>query len=270
MSSETNAITFWLDQAGRFPLLPKIEVIRLARIVQDQASSEVARERAIQKLVRHNLKLIPGIAKQMTGSMKTFRHGDHALVDLYQIGVIGLRKAAEKFDPERGYAFSTYASPWIRQSIQRESYNMMSPIRVPENTIRDYYDFRKTESSENPPVLTSRKKNRLEDAFFAMNCYSLDEPCKEDKDLNRHDSIPAKVYKKAIPRKTFDQIISTTFLSDFQKQILYMKYMQSYSATQIAEETGESTSKVRDNLTRSIVRIRKQGMYNVVVNPLLG
>lgn len=270
MSSENNIIDFWLDNAGRFPLLPKSEVLRLAKIIQDPESSEAARERAIQKMIRHNLKLIPSITKQTTMSMKTFRYSDHCLVDLYQVGAIGLRRAAEKFDPQRGYTFSTYATPWIKQAIYRESYNMMSSIRVPEGTIRDYYDLKKNEENNKTVVLKANKKHRLEQAFFAMNCKSLDAKCKEDTNSSPHDFIPSKVYKNVKPRLTFDQIISKAYLNDFQKKILYMKYIQNYNAVSIAEEVGESASKVRDNIKRSMAKLRAEGMYNVNVNPLLG
>mgnify|MGYP001170409055 CR=1 FL=1 len=270
MSSETNIIDFWLDNAGRFPLLPKSEVLRLAKIIQNSKSSQIVRERAIQKLIRHNLKLIPSITKQMTRSMKTFRHNDHCLVDLFQVGAIGLRKAAEKFDPQRGYAFSTYATPWIKQAIYRESYNMMSPIRVPESTIRDYYDLRKIEESHGTVVLKENKKHRLEQAFFAMNCKSIDAACKDDTNSSHHDFIPSKVYKDVKPRMTFDQIVSKACLNDFQKKVLHMKYIQNYTAAAIAEEVGESASKVRDNIKRSIAKIKIEGTYNVGVNPFLG
>lgn len=270
MSSETNIIDFWLDQAGRFPLLPKAEVLRLAKIIQNPKSSEVARERAIEKLIRHNLKLVPGIAKRMTGSMKSFRHGDHCLVDLFQVGAIGLRRAAEKFDPQRGYTFSTYAVTWIKQAIYREAYLMISPIRVPESTIRDYYEHQKSKEIGEAPALSARVRDRLEDAFFAMNCHSIDVPHSKDEDDDWHEYIPSKVYKAGRPRMTFDQIISKAFLSDFQKKILYMRYMENYSASQIAEETGDKVSKVRDHLKRSLKLIRREGMYNVEVNPLLG
>jgi len=270
VSSQTNIIDFWLDQAGRFPLLPKAEVLRLAKIIQNPKSSKAARERSIQKLMRHNLKLVPGIAKRMTGSMKSFRHGDHCLADLFQVGAIGLRRAAEKFDPQRGYTFSTYAVSWIKQAIYREAYGMISPIRVPESTLRDYYEHEKSKEAGDAPVLTARKRDRLEDAFFAMNCISIDVPHNNDEESDFHQLIASKVYKVAKPRMTFDQIISKASLSDFQKKILYMKYMENYSASQIAEETGDRVSKVRDHLKRSFKVIRREGMYNEEVNPLLG
>jgi len=270
VSSQKNIIDFWLDQAGRFPLLPKAEVLRLAKIIQNPKSSKVARERAIQKLMRYNLKLVPGIAKRMTGSMKSFRHGDHCLADLFQVGAIGLRRAAEKFDPQRGYTFSTYAVSWIKQAIYREAYGMISPIRVPESTLRDYYEHEKSKEAGDAPVLTARKRDRLEDAFFAMNCISIDVPHNNDDESDFHQLIASKVEKVAKPGLTGERIISKASLSDFQKKILYMKYMENYSASQIAEETGDKVSKVRDHLKRSFKAMRKEGMYNEEVNPLLG
>ena len=147
----------------------------------------------------------------------------------------------------------------------------MSPIRVPENTIRDYLNYHKNKKSENPELLTKRKRLRLEDAFLALNCVSMDGPVGSgDKEYNLHDLTPSKIYEDVEPRMTFEQIISKTFLNDFQKQILHMKFIQNYTASQIAEETGNSASKVRDNLKRSIARLREQAPYNVEAIPILG
>ena len=68
-----------------------------------------AGKKAIEKLVRHNLKLIPGIVRKAIGGRKKFKFGDDHTIDLLQAGVFGLTRAAEKFDYRLGYKFSTYA-----------------------------------------------------------------------------------------------------------------------------------------------------------------
>lgn len=250
-------ITFWLDQASRYPLLPKDEVLRLAKIIQNPESSKASRERSIQKLVRHNLKLIPGITAKVTKPMRLFDHSDDNLVDLYQVGVIGLRKAAEKFDHTRGYAFSTYAVPWVRQIIFRESYKMMTPIRVPEGAISSYYSYKYGKDKEGYPLLSEKKKERLNDVFMAMSCTSLDTflVLGGDELVTGHDVIASKDYNTSKPLYSFDHIIAKTELTDFEKKILRMKYMDNTTAAQIARETGRSSTMIRDNIKRSINKI---------------
>ena len=117
----TDALTMFLREAGRHPLLTAAQEIALARRIErgDLAAKE--------RLVTHNLRLVVSIARR-------YPPGEHlTLADLVQEGVLGLIRAAEKFDWRKGFRFSTYATLWIRQAIQRGIADRGRPIRLPTN-----------------------------------------------------------------------------------------------------------------------------------------
>ncbi len=112
---------------GRFPLLEHDEVVSLTRTVQ--CSSEDANERidAQQRIVVANLRWIATIAREYTHC------SDLDLIDLVQEGVVGLMRATEKFDPDKGCRFLTYATYWIRHAVIRGIQNRGSTIRLPHH-----------------------------------------------------------------------------------------------------------------------------------------
>jgi RNA polymerase primary sigma factor len=102
----TDALQLLLNEARRWPLLTKEEEVELARGV------ERGDLKAKERLINSNLRLVVANAKRYQGQ-------GLSLLDLIQEGILGLIRAAEKFDWRRGYKFSTYATFWIRQAIQR-------------------------------------------------------------------------------------------------------------------------------------------------------
>ncbi len=111
----------YLNQIENIPLLTPAEEISLAKIVQ---SHHRGATQARYRMIRSNLRLVISIAKRYTNMGLTFS-------DLVEEGNIGLMKAVEKFNPERGYRFSTYASWWIKQAIMRALSNQGKTIRIP-------------------------------------------------------------------------------------------------------------------------------------------
>jgi len=114
----TDALQLFFRDLARYPLLTAAEEVALAKRIErgDEAAKEA--------LVNANLRLVVSIAKR-------YQRRDLALLDLIQEGVLGLIRAAEKFDWRKGFKFSTYATWWIRQAIQRGIANQSRTIRLP-------------------------------------------------------------------------------------------------------------------------------------------
>ena len=118
---DRTTMRIYLDQIEHIPLLTPEEEISLGQKVQaGGARGEVAR----QHMIRANLRLVISLAKR-------YAHMGLAFSDLVEEGNIGLMRAVEKFDPKRGYRFSTYASWWIKQGMMRSLSNQGKTIRIP-------------------------------------------------------------------------------------------------------------------------------------------
>jgi RNA polymerase primary sigma factor len=111
-------IPSYLGRLTQAPLLSAEEEVALTRAVQNGDRA------AKQRLIESNMRLVINIAK-------TYRNRSIPLEDLIQEGAIGLMQAAERFDPEKGFRFSTYATHWIRQAIGRAIDNKSKAIRLP-------------------------------------------------------------------------------------------------------------------------------------------
>ena len=114
-----DAMSQFLAEARRYPLLSAAEEIELAKRIE-RGDLE-----AKERLISHNVRLVVSIAKRYQVSTHM------TLLDLVQEGMLGLIRAAEKFDWRRGFKFSTYATFWIRQAIQRGLDNNARVIRLP-------------------------------------------------------------------------------------------------------------------------------------------
>jgi RNA polymerase sigma factor (sigma-70 family) len=139
----------WLDAAGRFPLLTELETLELAAKIQAETEGTPARTRLVNKLCEHNLRLVVRFTKAYINASPALRWGDDKTADLLQEAYFGLRKAANKFDPTRGYKFSTYAHAWIRQAASRKHVDQISLIRVPESSARELFYFIKNGKPRN-------------------------------------------------------------------------------------------------------------------------
>lgn len=144
MARDVDSLGAFLNKAGRIPLLTATEEIELGRQVAAMLNLQEAKPsppytpeerriirsgtRAKDRMVTGNLRLVVTIARKYAGSV---RIGNLNFDDLIQEGMLGLIRAVEKFDTERGYKFSTYAYWWIRQSITRAIDSTSSCIRLP-------------------------------------------------------------------------------------------------------------------------------------------
>ena len=117
-TATTDSLQLFLNEIGRYPLLTAEEEVELAKRIE-RGDLE-----AKERMINSNLRLVVSIAKRYQGH-------DLSLLDLIQEGVLGLILATEKFDWRRGFKFSTYATWWIRQAVQRGVQNRSRTIRVP-------------------------------------------------------------------------------------------------------------------------------------------
>jgi RNA polymerase primary sigma factor len=118
----TDALQLFLNEMARYPLLTAEEEVELAKRI------ERGDKEAKDRMINSNLRLVVSIAKKYQG------HG-LSLLDLIQEGIIGLIRAVEKFDWRKGFKFSTYATWWIRQAVQRGVANKARTIRMPVHIV---------------------------------------------------------------------------------------------------------------------------------------
>jgi RNA polymerase primary sigma factor len=117
-AATTDALQLFLNEIRRYPLLTADQEVELSKRIEqgDLAAKE--------RMINSNLRLVVSIAKKYQGQ-------ELSLLDLIQEGIFGLIRAAEKFDWRKGYKFSTYATFWVRQAIQRGLANKARTIRIP-------------------------------------------------------------------------------------------------------------------------------------------
>lgn len=179
----------YLNEIGHSPLLKPDEERALARrVVQGDFEAR-------QKMIEHNLRLVVNIAKHYINRGMT-------LLDLIEEGNIGLMHALEKFDPERGFRFSTYATWWIRQSIERSIMNQSRTIRLPVHVIKELNVYLRAQRhlearmGQEPTVedVASLLGKDVEDVRRVLNLNervaSLDAPLDIDPMLTIGESIP--------------------------------------------------------------------------------
>src|SRR3954468_3862921 len=117
-TNTTDAMQLFLNEVRRHPLLTAEEEVELAKLIENGDAA------AKERMINSNLRLVVSLAKRYQGQ-------DLPLLDLIQEGILGLIRAVEKFDWRRGYKFSTYATFWIRQAIQRGIANKARTTRCP-------------------------------------------------------------------------------------------------------------------------------------------
>lgn len=199
-----DTIQAYLNEIGRYPLLTKAQEIMLGTqiqawiAIQNKDREEYSEQdlriekigmRARTKFINSNLRLVVNIARKYTRLAKTLD-----FMDLIQEGNIGLARAVEKFDPTRGYAMSTYAYWWIRQSIQRAMQATDSTIRLPIGTYDALYQIRRADqnlshSLKREPTLNEISEEigiDIEDIRVLLNAprvaFSLDKRCNDNDD----------------------------------------------------------------------------------------
>ena len=186
-----DSVKLYLKEIGKVQLLAPLEELEIARIINSGGNKAEAAKR---KLIQANLRLVVSIAKRYLGRGLGF-------LDLIQEGNIGLMKAAEKFDGERGFKFSTYATWWVKQAITRAIADKSHTIRVPVHMVEHLYRLRKisndlTNQLNRKPtddeLATAMKvtKDRLDEILKAIKePISLETPVGKEEDAKLSDFI---------------------------------------------------------------------------------
>lgn len=126
LGSGSDPVRMYLQEIGSIPLLEVEEEQELGASIKH--GNKIERKRAKKRLIEGNLRLVVSIAKRYLGRGVAF-------LDLIQEGNLGLMKAADKFDYEKGFKFSTYATWWIRQSVSRAIADQARTIRIPVHMV---------------------------------------------------------------------------------------------------------------------------------------
>jgi RNA polymerase primary sigma factor len=223
-----NAIRQYLAEIGRFPLLNGEQELTLAWSVA-QGDMEAQR-----RLVEANLRLVVSIAK---------RYNNHgiSLLDLVQEGNLGLIRAAQKFDPARGFRFSTYATWWIRQAISRAVAEHTRTIHIPVHVVEMIYKIKRITRNlyqelgrdPLPEEVAEAAKMSKERVFelqsMAETPISLDAPLIDDEQYHLADTLedtrataPADIVTHQALRDQITSALET--LNQRERQVIELRY----------------------------------------------
>ncbi|MDQ4030380.1 MAG: sigma-70 family RNA polymerase sigma factor [Actinomycetota bacterium] len=223
----TDALQLFLNEAARYPLLTAAEEVELAKRI------ERGDKRAKDVMINSNLRLVVSIAKKYQG------HG-LSLLDLIQEGIIGLIRAVEKFDWRRGFKFSTYATWWIRQAVQRGVANKSRTIRIPVHIAEREQKIARAEREltaklERPPTdaevakaakLSTKHVREVRQAARAVT--SLDKPIGDEADASLGDLFAAETPTvEEEVHVSLDQELLHRALADLpdrEQQVLKLRY----------------------------------------------
>jgi RNA polymerase primary sigma factor len=265
-----NPLARYFGQIGRGKLLTHEEEIDLGRRTRE--GDETARSKLIEK----NLRLVIPVAKKYRGRGLPFE-------DLIQEGNIGLMRAADKFDPEKGFRFSTYATWWIRQAVQRAVADKGRTIRVPvhmgekmRNMARAYNEL-STELEREPTDEEVAERlgwdvDRVKDVKRAIpDATSLNQPLSPDEGSSelgdfvedeRESDAAGEVVRELETRRLMESVAG---LPERQRRVLVRRYgldgEKPSTLADLSEELAISRERVRQLQREAERALRDEGEY---------
>lgn len=247
-----NGLSTYLAEISKIPLLTSSEEVRLARLAQ--AGDPEAR----RKIIISNLRLVVSIAKK-------YLYFGLPLQDLIEEGNMGLMKAVDRFDPERGFKFSTYATWWIRQAITRALSNYGRTVRIPvyvTDNVARYKKvgdelYKRTGKKPGPEEIAAEMNIKLKEAEKLQGFMDAITPLEELDSLDADDGrgVPESMEPGAmdpgIHQIELDQELEQlmTHLDDRETRIIRFRYGLDDGKAHTLEETGR-----KFNLTRERIR----------------
>ena len=245
-------VRMYLKEIGRVPLLTAQQEIELAKRMEKGDVS------AQKELAEANLRLVVSIAKRYVGRGMMF-------LDLIQEGNLGLIKAVEKFDYNKGYKFSTYATWWIRQAITRAIADQARTIRIPVHMVETInklvrvsrallqeYGSEPTaeEIAEKMEVPVERVREIMK---IAQEPVSLETPIGEEEDSHLGDFIedheaqaPADVASFTLLKEQLTEVLST--LTPREKDVLKLRFGLEDGKARTLEEVGKNFHVTRERI----------------------
>ena len=265
-------IKLYFNDISKIPLLNYEEEKEVARKIKKWD------EEAKKKLIESNLRLVISIAKRYLGSRLTFS-------DLIQEGNIGLIKAIEKFDPDKEFKFSTYATWWIKQSITKAIADMTRHVRIPVHLIDEINSYNKTyqllfQKLGREPTSKEiwqklwfpiKKIKKLEEVIFWN--VSLDREVGDEGRDTLADLLedgntlrPDQLAERAALRNNLDSILA--MLDDREAKIVKMRYGidgPKFTLEQVGEEFDVTRERVRQIEQKVIQKLKEhQGLQKML------
>ena len=267
-----DATQLYLNEIGFSPLLTPEEEVHFARMAL--RGEEAGRKRMIES----NLRLVVKIARRYVNRGLT-------LLDLIEEGNLGLIRAVEKFDPERGFRFSTYATWWIRQTIERAIMNQTRTIRLPIHVVKELNVYlraareltQKLDHEPSAEEIANLLDKPVEDVkrMLGLNerVASVDTPLGQDSDKSLLDTIPDLHISDPAELLQDDDLRDSICawlgeLSDKQREVIARRFgLRGYETSTLEEvgrEIGLTRERVRQIQVEALKRLRdileKQGL----------
>jgi RNA polymerase nonessential primary-like sigma factor len=260
-----DATRMYLNEIGFSPLLTAEEEVYYARLAQK------GDENGRRRMIVSNLRLVVKIARR-------YVNRGLALLDLIEEGNLGLIRAVEKFDPERGFRFSTYATWWIRQTIERAIMNQTRTIRLPIHVVKELNTYlqaarRLAQSLDHEPnaeEIADLLDKPLQDVkrLLKLNerVTSVDVPIGKDSDKTLIDAIPDENNPDPSDLLQDEDVLANleiwiARLSDKQREVVERRFgLHGYKISTLEEvgnEIGVTRERVRQIQMDALKRLRE-------------
>ena len=269
-----DAYSDYIRSVRAIPLLTPAEEIHLGSLVQrwqsalrNDAILERRGRRAMQRMIRANLRLVVSISLR---HHRRIAHLQHDAMDLIQAGNIGLIQAVQRFDPSRGYRFSTYGYWWIQQAVQNQLHEHGHLIRVPNpllelaaraNDMRQQASTTMTTAELATALeVPTRRLERALAALRVRQLVPLDRDCGHDEGRGTLLDWISDGREPLLPEDYRWLHAQLEQLSRLERQILDLRYFQEQksSLAEVSRETGLSQYKVQRHEQRALAKLRQK------------
>jgi len=265
---ELDATQIYLKEIEYSPLLTAEEEIKYGRLARQ--GDDMGR----RKMIVCNLRLVVKISRR-------YMHRGLSLLDLIEEGNLGLIHAVEKYDPEKGFRFSTYATWWIRQNIERAIMNQTRTIRLPIHVAKELNRYYRTDTSltqelERPPTVeeVSTAMERPAKAIDKMlglseRVTSLDVPVSQENASPIMDIIPDSVYPDPISMLQEGDVstLVNSWLDELdtkEREVIVRRFglhhYEPATLEKVGEELGVTRERVRQIQMQALSQLRKNLM----------